>query len=32
MELGIQTIQGYLIARPMPLDDMAEWATAHRPD
>jgi len=32
MELGIQTIQGDLTARPMPLDDMAEWATAHRPD
>jgi EAL domain-containing protein (putative c-di-GMP-specific phosphodiesterase class I) len=31
VELGIPMVQGYLLTRPMPLDDMAEWAKAHRP-
>jgi EAL domain-containing protein (putative c-di-GMP-specific phosphodiesterase class I) len=28
--MGADLIQGYSVARPMPVDDLARWITAHQ--
>ena len=30
-ELGCDRVQGYLIARPMPLPEFSAWLAAHSP-